>query len=242
MRMLTLAGNLCLALASLAALAAPAGATRDYARKEGQKCIHCHVSDEGSGPRNERGKEYEANGHRFGVESWSSDANSRKYLRARSALLATWYGESARLLDELEEVETLPGGLALIESSRGRFSIFRRTWLRAARKLLGKGSRGLPNALKFLAKVESQFPGSKEAGAATKLLDGKAADDEKTAAAVEAARGRESVRLVLLAGRTEYQLGDFDRARELLDRVLADPLGAVFETDVREILAVIDAR
>ena len=89
MRHLTLAGSLCLALASLLAFTAPAKATREYARKEGKDCIHCHISDQGSGPRNERGKEYEANGHKFGVSSWSSEENKQKYLRARSALLAT---------------------------------------------------------------------------------------------------------------------------------------------------------
>src|SRR5262245_1374154 len=80
-------------------------ATREYAKAEGKECGYCHVSEKGSGPRNARGREYEANGHRFGVKSWSSDANEQKYLRASSAVVAQWYVEATRLLDELAKEE-----------------------------------------------------------------------------------------------------------------------------------------
>ena len=177
---LTSAALLCLLTGAALLLAlppTPAHATKEYARKEQKDCSHCHISDKGSGPRNATGKEYEANGHRFGVESWSSDENRAKYLRAKAALMSTWYGEADRLFGELEDVETKPGGLALIDGTRRKFRMFPRTWLRSARKLLEKGSRGLPNALGFLVKLESQFPATDEGKEAVALLDDLAARD-----------------------------------------------------------------
>jgi hypothetical protein len=216
--------------------ARPAAATKDYARKEQKDCGHCHISDKGAGPRNERGKEYEANGHRFGIQSWTNAENKAKYLRARSALLATWYGESERRLAELSEEETLPGGLALIEGTRKKFSMFRRAWLRSAEKLLAKGRRGLPNALVFLTKLESQFKGTKEGDRAIELLDEMARDEGKRDAVAEA-RAVEAVRLEYLEGRTEAGLANYERARELLERVARDPRGKEHTEACREILA-----
>ena len=65
-------------------------ATREYAKAEGKECGYCHVSPKGSGPRNPTGQEYEANGHKFGVKSWSTDENRLKFLRASSAVVAQW--------------------------------------------------------------------------------------------------------------------------------------------------------
>ncbi len=36
-----------------------------YAAKEGKACGYCHVNPAGGGPRNAKGKQYEANGHKF---------------------------------------------------------------------------------------------------------------------------------------------------------------------------------
>jgi hypothetical protein len=228
--------------ATLGSLVSPrtALATRDYAKAEGKDCGYCHVSDKGSGPRNPKGREYEANGHKFGVKSWSCDANEQRFLRANSAIVTTWYAEAARLLDDLAKDEKLAGGAALVEATRERFKMFKGPWLRAAKKLLGQGDRGLPNALGFLVKVESQFGATDEGKEATRLLDGLAAD-AKTKEATLAARGAESARVVFLEGATEFQLGHADRARELLEKALADPRAKAFEKDLREVLAKLPA-
>src|SRR4051812_6767154 len=73
-----------------------AQATREYAKKEGKECAFCHISEKGSGPRTPKGREYEANGHQFGMKSWSSDGNEQKFLRASSAIVAQWYAEANR--------------------------------------------------------------------------------------------------------------------------------------------------
>jgi hypothetical protein len=215
-----------------------AGATKEYARNEKKDCAHCHINHKGAGPRNERGREYEANGYRFGVKSWSSDANKERYLRARAALLSTWYGETWRLLDELEKEEKLPGGLALVEGTRRKVRIFPKAWLRAARKLLSKGDRGVPNALEKLVRLESQFPTSKEGKEAVKLLDGLAGDAKKRKL-VDEARAVEKVRMVYLRGRTAHGLADWAKARELLGKVAKDPRGKPFLKGCRELLATV---
>jgi hypothetical protein len=48
-------------------VAAPqnAQAKPEYAAKEGKPCGYCHVNPAGGGPRNAKGKQYEANGHKF---------------------------------------------------------------------------------------------------------------------------------------------------------------------------------
>jgi len=236
---LTSAALLCL-LAGTALLAAlpptPAHATKEYARKEQKDCSHCHISDKGSGPRNATGKEYEANGHRFGVESWSSEENRAKYLRAKAALMSTWYGEADRLFDELAEAETKAGGLALVDGTRRKFQMFPRTWLRSAKKLLEKGARGVPNALGFLVKLESQFPATDEGREAVTLLDGLAAKDESRDA-VASARAEEAARLVFLRARTELELANFAEARALFAQVLEIEAAAPFHADVRQLLA-----
>lgn len=233
-----------LLLAGLALLVAlpprPASATKEYARQEQKDCSHCHINDKGSGPRNANGREYEANGHRFGVESWSSPENKARFLRAKAALMATWYGETARLLDELEGAETLPGGLALIDGTRVKYRIFPRAWLRSARKLLEKGERGLPNALDFLTKLETQFGGTDEGREAVEILDGLAARDE-SASAVAEARAVERSRLVYLRARTELELGAFATARDLFAEVLADPRCTPWHEDARQLLAEMPA-
>jgi hypothetical protein len=50
-----------------ALVAAPqqAQAKPQYAAKEGKPCGYCHVNPAGGGPRNARGKRYQANGHKF---------------------------------------------------------------------------------------------------------------------------------------------------------------------------------
>lgn len=227
-----------LAAVVLGTLVAPrdALATREYAKAEDKECAYCHVSPKGSGPRNATGQEYEANGHRFGVKSWSSDENRRKYLRASSAVLAQWYAEAGKLLDELTAEEKLPGGGALVGAMRDRFKMFKRAWLGAAKKLLAGEPPGVPNAASFLAKTESQFGASSEGREATKLLDDLAKDDAtkkdaERARAVEKARGR------VLEGTTEFLLGNSARAKELLEKALADADAKDFEKDVRATLA-----
>ena len=236
MHALTLAGSSSLVLAALIALAwpaSPAGATREYARSEDKDCSFCHVNESGGGPRTEQGRVFEANGHRFGVASWTNDENRRTYLRARSALLATWYAECDRLLDEVALVEDKPGGKTLIESTRKRYSMFPRAWLRSADKLLQKGARGRPNALRFLTKLESQFPESAQGKDATQRLDRMAADEE-LAGEIEKARAAEQARMLLLRGRTAYELGELTEARGLFQQVLAHPEGAALREDVTD--------
>ena len=54
-------------IAAAALVAAPqkAQALPAYAAKEGKACGYCHVNPAGGGPRNAKGKQYEANGHKF---------------------------------------------------------------------------------------------------------------------------------------------------------------------------------
>jgi hypothetical protein len=64
-----LAGSTVLAafvlLASMIAVPRSASALPAYAAKEGKPCGYCHVNPAGGGPRNAKGKAYEANGHKF---------------------------------------------------------------------------------------------------------------------------------------------------------------------------------
>ncbi len=213
-------------------------ATREYAKAEGKECGYCHVSPKGSGPRNPTGQEYEANGHKFGVKSWSTDENQAKFLRANSAVVAQWYAEAAKLLDELADAEKLPGGATLVDATRDRFKMYKRAWLGAAKKLLGNGDRGVPNALNFLVKTESQFGATDEGKQATSLLDD-LAKDAKTKDAVAAARATEKARVLFLEGRTEFQLGHADKAKEIYDKTLADPRAKPFESEVKEAVAAL---
>ncbi|MCG3133579.1 MAG: hypothetical protein HMLKMBBP_00778 [Planctomycetes bacterium] len=235
-------GSLCaaLAVAGVAALAigsSPAAATQDYARKESKDCGHCHVSPKGAGRRTAAGREYEANGHRFGVKSWTSDTHRDRFLRASAAMSATWYAEANRVLDALRKDETLPGGLALIDATRDRAKMFPAAWMRAAKVLLGKGEQGLPNALAALAKLESQFPATDQGKEAVRLLDEMAnGTDEAKKKAAGDARAREAVRVKVLAGETEWNLGAAELARKLFDEVRADPRGQEFEGRIREIV------
>jgi hypothetical protein len=228
--------------AVLAVLVSPreALATKQYAKKEGKDCSFCHISDKGSGPRNAKGREYEANGYVFGVKSWSSDANEKKFLRATSAIVAQWYSEAARLLDELEKEEKLKGGTALVSGTRDRFKMFKSPWLRSAKKLLAMGDRGLPNALVFLTKIETQFAATSEGKEAVALLDAMAKDPKTKDAALNA-RAAEKSRLLILEGRTEFQLGDDVKARALLEKALADPHAKDLEKEIREALAALPA-
>jgi len=221
-------------LASLGALAEPAGATKEYARKEEKDCSHCHISDKGSGPRNGVGRQYEANGYRFGVKSWSNDANRDQYLRANSAYLATWYFEALRNLDAVEKSETLPGGLALAGGRKARMKMFPKAWLRAAKGILAKkkaSKRHRESALrKFLVRLESQFPASEQGKEATRILD-ELAGDPALASEVKDARAREKVRVIFLQAKTELGLGNRDKGRKLLESVKDD---ALLEQRLRE--------
>ena len=214
----------------------PVLATQEYAKKESKECGFCHVSPKGAGPRNGQGREFEANGHRFGVKSWTTDATRDKYLRSQSALGATWYAEAARLLDEAEKEETLPGGLALTQAAREKFRMFPRVWLRNAKTLLAKGDRGAANANVFLAKLESQFSGTDEGKEAIKLLD-EGAKDEGKKAGVADARSAEKLRGVLLTAKTEWDQANADLARKLFAEVTADPRGKVYEAEIEDLLS-----
>jgi len=213
-------------------------ATREYAKAEGKECGYCHVSPKGSGPRNPTGQEYEANGHKFGVKSWSNDANRLKFLRASAAVVAQWYVEAGKLLDELDKEETLPGGLALTTATRERFKMFKGGWLHTAKSLIADGDRRVPVAITLLAKAESQYPAAAEGKEATKILDD-LAKAAKTKDVVANARGAETSRQLLLEGRTEFQLGHADKAKELFDKALADPRSKPFENEIREAVAAL---
>ena len=52
-------------LAGLVAVPRSAMALPAYSQKEGKACGYCHVNPAGGGPRNAKGKQYEANGHKF---------------------------------------------------------------------------------------------------------------------------------------------------------------------------------
>ena len=52
-------------LAGLVAAPRSATALPAYAQKEGKPCGYCHVNPAGGGERNAKGKQYEANGHKF---------------------------------------------------------------------------------------------------------------------------------------------------------------------------------
>lgn len=235
------AGSACVAVATLLAAAllllpsAPASATQDYAKKESKDCSHCHVNPKGAGPRNAAGREYEANGHRFGVKSWTSDAHRDRFLRASAAMSATWYAEALRVLDALKKEETLPGGLALIDATRDRAKMFPSAWMRAAKVLLGKGEQGLPNALASLAKLESQFPATDQGKEAVRLLEEMAKDAAKKGPVADA-RAREIVRVKVISAETEWNLGAADAARKLFDEVRSDPRGKEFEARIKEIV------
>jgi hypothetical protein len=54
-----------IAVAALIAAPQQAQALPAYAAKEGKPCGYCHVNPAGGGPRNARGKQYQANGHTF---------------------------------------------------------------------------------------------------------------------------------------------------------------------------------
>jgi len=230
---------LAVALAVIVAVLVTPGealATKEYAKKEGKDCGFCHIAEKGSGPRTAKGREYEANGHQFGVKSWTSDANEQKFLRANSAVIAQWYAEATRLLDELDKDEKLLGGVALVGGTRDKFKMFKSPWLRQAKRLLTLGDRGVPNALVFLAKLESQFGTSDEGKEAVQLLDG-LAKDVKTKDAADDARAAEKARVLYLEGLTEFQLGHADKARELFTKTLADAHAKAIEADVREAMA-----
>ena len=51
--------------AALVAVPRSATALPAYTQKEGKPCGYCHVNPTGGGPRTEKGKEYQANGHKF---------------------------------------------------------------------------------------------------------------------------------------------------------------------------------
>ena len=52
-------------LAALVAAPRSASALPAYSQKEGKACGYCHVNAAGGGERNAKGKQYEANGHKF---------------------------------------------------------------------------------------------------------------------------------------------------------------------------------
>jgi len=213
-------------------------ATRAFAKKEGKACAFCHINPKGGGPRNETGRDYEANGYAFAVKNWSSDDNQQKYLRANSALIAQWYAETDRVLDDLSKVEKAKGGVALIAAARDKYKTVPATWLHEAKTSIMKGAPGVPAAAVFLAKLESQFPKSDQGKESIRLLD-KYGKDPATKDAAARARAVEKARGVVLEGVTEFHLNHADKAKELLQKALADPDAKDFEKDVKDTLAQI---
>jgi hypothetical protein len=232
---------LAMALTATAALfASPreALATRTFAKKEGKACAFCHINPKGGGPRNPTGRDYEANGYAFAVKTWSSDDNQQKYLRANSALIAQWYAETDRVLDDLAKAETSKAGVAQIAAARDKYKTIPATWLHEAKTALFKGAPALPAASVKLAKLESQFSQSAEGKEAIRLLD-KYAKDPATKDVVVHARAVEKARANVLEGVTEFHLNNLDKAKELLQKALADPDAKDFEKEVKDTLALI---
>jgi len=232
---------LAVALAAAAALVASpreALATRTFAKKENKPCAFCHISPKGGGPRNETGRDYEANGYAFATKTWSSDDNQQKYLRANSALIAQWFAEADRVLDDLANVEKSKGGVALIAAARDKYKTTPATWLHQAKMAIMKGAPALPAAAVNLAKLESQFPKSVEGKEAIRLLD-KYAKDAATKDVADHARAVEKARGTVLEGVTEFHLNHMDKAKELLQKALADPDAKDFEQTVKDTLALI---
>jgi hypothetical protein len=68
-RAIVIGGSVALAAAVLFAgsIGAPrsASALPAYSQKEGKACGYCHVNPAGGGPRTAKGKQYQANGHKF---------------------------------------------------------------------------------------------------------------------------------------------------------------------------------
>jgi hypothetical protein len=226
--------------AAVGVLASPreALATREFAKKEGKQCAYCHVSPKGGGPRNATGREYEANGYAFAVKNWSSDDNQQKYLRANSALIAKWYVEADRLLDELAKAEKSKGGLALVAAARDKYKAIPAAWMHDAKTSIMKGAPGVPDATLPLAKLESQFGKLDQGKESIRLLD-RYAKDPATKDAVDHARAVEKAHQVVLEGLTEYHLDHGDKAKELLQKALADPDAKDFQKDVEDALAKI---
>lgn len=61
----TLGLGMLVASAGLVVAPKHAAALPAYAAKEGKPCGYCHVNPAGGGPRTDKGKAYEANGHKF---------------------------------------------------------------------------------------------------------------------------------------------------------------------------------
>ena len=61
----TLGMGMIVASAGLVVAPRHAAATPAYAAKEAKPCGYCHVNPAGGGPENDKGKEYQANGHKF---------------------------------------------------------------------------------------------------------------------------------------------------------------------------------
>ncbi len=213
-------------------------ATREFAKKENKPCAFCHVSPRGGGPRNQTGRDYEANGYAFAVKTWSSDDNQQKYLRANSAVIAQWYAEADRVLDDLAKIEKAKAAGALMSAARDKYKTVPATWLHDAKTSIMKGAPGVPVAATSLAKLESQFPKTDQGKESIRLLD-RYAKDPATKDAAEHARAVEKARLVVLEGVTEFHLDHADKAKELLQKALADPDAKDFEKDVKDVLAKI---
>jgi vacuolar-type H+-ATPase subunit E/Vma4 len=226
--------------AAVGVLASPreALATRVFAKKEGKACAFCHVNPKGGGPRNATGRDYEANGYAFAVKTWSSDENQQKYLRANSAIIAQWYAEADRVLDDLAKAEKEKAGVALIATARDKYKATPAAWMHDAKTWIMKGAPGVPTAATSLAKLESQFGKTAEGKEAIRLLD-KYAKDPTTKDVADHARVVEKARGVVLEGVTEFHLNHMDKAKELLQKALADPDAKDFEKDVKETLAQI---
>ena len=61
----TLGLGMLFASAGLVVAPRHAAALPAYAAKEGKPCGYCHVNPAGGGAENDKGKEYQANGHKF---------------------------------------------------------------------------------------------------------------------------------------------------------------------------------
>ncbi|HYA73307.1 MAG TPA: hypothetical protein VEF36_09100 [Roseiarcus sp.] len=61
----TLGLGMLVASAGLVVAPKHAAALPAYAAKEGKPCGYCHVNPAGGGARTDKGKAYEANGHKF---------------------------------------------------------------------------------------------------------------------------------------------------------------------------------
>ncbi|MHC4923881.1 MAG: hypothetical protein ACYTG4_07355 [Planctomycetota bacterium] len=232
-------------LVVLAAVTAPteARAREEYAEAEDRKCSACHVSERGGGPRNDQGELFLANGYTFVKEAWSGDDAKKAYGRALAAYRATHYKEVRRLLGEMRETETLPGGKMLLDRLETRLKLFAPAWLRAAKKNLRGLSRQRAVGIRYLLQVVTECGGTDEAKEAEKLLaDLRKSKDTKLQAQLKDAEAAQKIRLRFLDARLLEGIGEKDGAKKEYLAIAKEHAAAPEAGFARERLALMERK